>query len=335
MGEVAEILTGNRVVPGPDWSKERKLLWKLIKEEGTKQEDVAREIGKSRSAVSLYISNKLPGSGEFEEKVREYLMKIGYWEDDEQLEPAAGGEQGGPYVTDISEIGFIETEDYRRVVGVCEMAARNKEFGIVVGAPGTGKTRSLEKYVAQNEAVLVTCDQTSTVKSILIDTAVALGIEARGSSPTIARRIVQELKRRPRLLIYDEADMLKKVSLLETVRSSIYDKVKVIGVVLVGNQSLAERILEMAEDRPELARIRDRVGMFTRLQGLTNEEACRFVDGVNLTPGARKMLAEVGRKRGIRQLAKALGRLLEVTRGERIDEDLVAELNQIVLSFNT
>lgn len=329
---MAEVLEMNnaKVMPGPDWSKERRLLWKLLYEEGAKQEDVARAIGKSRTAVSLYARNVSPEREEFRKKVREYLKSINYWEEDaEEARP-----QQIDFITDPAEIGFIETDDYRRVVGVCEMSARHREFGIVIGAPGTGKTRSLEKYLESNpEAVLVTCDEMSTVKSVLIDTAEALGIPAWGSAAAIARRIVRELQNRPRLLLYDEADMLKRTSLLEALRG-IYDKARTVGVVLCGNQTLAQRIMEMAEDRPELARIKDRVGVYVKLRGLSAEEAERYLTRVNLTPGAKKMLVEVGRKRGIRRLAKAVGRLLEVTRGEKIDEDLVAELDQILLSFN-
>lgn len=332
---MADVLEMNNakveVEPGPDWSKERRLLWKLLYEEGAKQEDVARAIGKSRTAVSLYARNVSPERAEFQTRVREYMKSINYWEEDQE----EAGAQQVDFVADPAEIGFIETDDYRRVTGVCEMSARHREFGIVIGAPGTGKTRSLEKYLESNpEAVLVTCDEMSTLKSIMIDTAEALGIPAWGSAAVIAKRIVRELQNRPRLLLYDEADMLKRASLLDALRGGIYDKARTIGVVLCGNQTLAQRIMEIAEDRPELARIKDRVGIYVKLRGLSAEEAGQFLARVNLTPGAKKMLVEVGRKRGIRRLGKAAGRLLEVTRGEKIDEDLVAELDQILLSFN-
>jgi DNA transposition AAA+ family ATPase len=331
---VAEILEINdtkdtKVMPGPDWSKERRILWKLLYEEGAKQEDVACAIGKSRAAVSLYARNVSPEREEFQRKVREYLKSVKYWEEDQE----ETGLQQVDYITNVEDIGFIETDDYRRVIGVCEMSARHREFGIVIGDPGTGKTRSLERYLESNsEAVLVTCDEMSTKKSVLIDTAEALGTPTWGSAAIIVRRIVRELQKRPRLLLYDEADMLKKTSLLEALRG-VYDKARTIGIVLCGNQTLAQRIMEIAEDRPELARIKDRVGIFIKLRGLSAEEAGRFLVRINLTAGARKMLSDVGRKRGIRQLMKALGRLLEVTHGEQIDEDLVGELDQIVLSF--
>jgi DNA transposition AAA+ family ATPase len=329
MAEVLEMGEG-KMGPGSGWSKERQLLWKLLYEEGAKQDDVAKSINKSRTAVSLYARGVSPDRAEFRPKVREYLKSIKYWQEDvKEVE-----DQQGDFVVDPAEIGFIETDDYRRVTGVCEMSSHHREFGIVIGAPGTGKTCSMEKYLENNpKSVLVTCDEMSTIKSVLIDTADAIGVPAWGSAATIARRIIRELRNRPRLLIFDEADMLKRTSLLEALRG-IYDKARTVGVVLCGNQTLAQRIMEIAEDRPELARIRDRVGIYVRLQGLSAEEAEQFLARVNLTSEAKKILIEVGKKRGIRRLAKAVGRLLEITNGEIINEDLVTELDHILLSFN-
>ena len=329
--EAMEIIEGN-IEPGSDWSswsKERQLLWKLLYEEGAKQEDIAKAINKSRTAISLYARGVSPDRSEFREKIREYLKNINYWPEDTKKDEIYQG-----FVVNAAEIGFIETDDYRRITGVCEMSDRHREFGIIIGSPGTGKTCSLEKYLETNpQSVLVTCDEMSTIKSIMIDVADNIGVSAWGSAATIAKRIIQELRRRPRLLIFDEADMLKRTSLLEALRG-IYDKARTVGVVLCGNQTLAQRIMELAEDRPELARIRDRVGVYVRLHGLSAAEIEQLLARVNLTSGAKKMLVEVGKKRGIRRLVKAAESVLEITRGEVIHEDLVVELDQILLGFN-
>lgn len=329
----------NGVRPGSGWSKERALLWKVANEEGTKKSDIAQAIGMSRSAVSRYINNDYPDSEEMVKAVREYLKKIGRWEDDPaEAEAAAAAETAAPeggYIKRIKELGFVLTGDAERVQGVCRMCHLNKEFGLLTGNPGTGKTYTLEAYQKQNplEVVLVTCDETSTIKSVLVDTAEALNIDPRGTSSSLLRRIVKELKKNPRLLIYDEADLLKGPTVLEAVRG-IYDKCKTVGVVLCGNNALAERILLYAEDRPEMARLRDRIGYFRKLTGISEQEANSFLVRINATPEAKKLLTAIGRRRGIRQLVKALGRLLEVTEGDLITEDLVQELGDIVLSFS-
>lgn len=338
MAEVLKMAQAE-VTPQNDWSRERTLLWHLIygEEGGAKIIDIAKALGKSHSMVSLYARNKYPGNEKFESLVREYLIKIGRWENSQEgiVNLEEDESEPGIFKVDVTEIGQVETDDYRRVRGICRMCAAYNEFGIVVGAPGTGKTYALDifKEDSGTETVIITIDDTSTKKSILVDLAEELGIEAKGTSPTLLRKIVKELKRRPRLIIFDEADLIEKVSVLETIRA-VYDKAKTIGMVLCGNQNLAERLLVLAEERPELARIRDRIGFFRKMNGLTSEEATRFLEGINLSPGAREMLVNVGRRRGVRQLIKALSRLLEVTQGEKITEDLVEELGQIYLGFN-
>lgn len=87
----------NGVRPGSGWSKERALLWKVANEEGTKKSDIAQAIGMSRSAVSRYINNDYPDSEEMVKAVREYLKKIGRWEDDPaEAEAAAAAETAAP-----------------------------------------------------------------------------------------------------------------------------------------------------------------------------------------------------------------------------------------------
>lgn len=321
------------------WSKERTLLARLISEEGTKVTDVAEAIGKSHSLISLYARGQYTENENLRTLVRDYLTKIGKWEE-EKIETPESRQPvlfpDGGWMTSTKQFPMIYTQDLKRVWGICRMCFENKEFGVIAGDPGTGKTFALAKFqqeILSKPVAVITCDETSSVKSILIDTAEALGLVTKGASSTLMRRIVKELKQNPRLLVYDEADLLRKAAIYEAIRG-IYDKTKTIGVVLCGNHSLAERILLYAEDRPEMARLRDRVGYFQRLVGLTEEEAFSFLDKINLTVSAKEMLINIARKRGIRQLIKALGRLLDVTKGEQITEDLVSDLGQIVLSFN-
>ncbi|GAB6170756.1 hypothetical protein JCM15765_02340 [Paradesulfitobacterium aromaticivorans] len=345
LSEISEVQ--DYVTPAPDWSNERTLLHRLIREEGTLVGEVAKAIGKSHSVVSLYINGKYKASAGLETLVRNYLIKMGKWQDgNATLEVAAAVETPAgtypfppmPHVEakkGLGQIGMIKTEDMARVWGICRKSYENCEFGMIIGKPGTGKSYALEnlRNMGSMPMEIITCDETSTIKSILVDTAEALNLEIKGTSAVLMRRIVKELKRRSILLVYDEADLLRGPKVFETLRA-IYDKTQNIGVVLCGNQNLAERILSFAEDRPEMARIRDRIGYFQRLSGLTKEEAIRFLDGINCTPRAAELLVNIALKRGIRQLVKGLGRLLEVTQGETITEELVEELGQIVLSFN-
>ncbi len=315
-----------------NWSRERETLRRVVTEEGTTKADVARAIGVSRTVMSRYINNDYSESEKLRRSVRAYLIKIGRWEEKPEIAEGATEPEGG-FVTSVRELKNVSTSDSERVLGICRACLDNLEFGMITGNPGTGKTYTLENYQQQGgSTILITCDETSSVKSILVEIAEALGIFSKGTSATLMKKVVKELKRKPRLLIFDEADLLRGPRVLEAIRA-IYDKSKSAGVVLCGNHALAQRILEYAEDRPEMARLRDRIGYYQKLTGISEEEASRFLAHVNATPEAKELLTSIGRQRGIRQLVKALGRLLDVTHGEPITGDLVEELGRIVLSF--
>lgn len=313
------------------WSKEQILLHQLIRQEGTKVGDVARAVGRSHSAISQYISGKYSSAEALDPIIKDYLIDVGYWQEEtfNRVET-----ESKSHISKVTQIGVIETLDLNRVLGVCRLCYENREMGMIVGKPGTGKTFAFMQFGQANiPYALITCDETTSKKSILVDLAESLDLVTKGASSTLLRKIVKHLTSYPRLLIFDEADLLRGPAVFETIRA-IYDKAGTCGVVLCGNNNLAERILIYAEDRPELARVRDRIGYFKELTGLSTDEASQFLSGVNCTPEARRILMDIARQRGIRQLMKALGRLLDETNGSRITSDLVEELGQIVLSFN-
>lgn len=312
------------------WSQEQKVLYALVRHEGTKVGVVADAVGKSHSAISQYISGTYSSPRALDPAIREYLISVGRWQDEEEhyVDSDLSGSE------EYEQPEWIQTRDAARILGVCRRCWEKQEMGMITGDPGTGKTYTFEQLASISDLphIVITCDETSSKKSILVETCEALDLPTKGASPTLLRRIVKQLKSTPHLLIYDEADLLKGVEVYETIRA-IHDKAKV-GVVLAGNNNLAERIMVFAEGRPELARLRDRIGYFQRLTGLSSEEAEQFVTGLNASRGARQLLVDIGTGRGIRQLTKAISRLIDATNGDRITEDLVEQLGSIVLSFN-
>jgi DNA transposition AAA+ family ATPase len=315
------------------WPLERQILCGLLNE-GVTCKKVGDEISINRSTVSLYANGKPMGSVErIEQALREYFIRLGKWPETEARISKNEFKQSA------SDIGIIPTNDQARVMGVCQRAQTQMEMCMLVGAPGTGKTKITEEYQKANtNTFIITCTKRAKTKTILRKTCDAIGIENYGSSGDIEMRIMKSLIRRPgnNLLIFDEADFMNLDS-LETIRG-IFDEVNKrggkLGILLCGNEKLAQDIMIYAEERPDYARLRDRVGYFQRLYGLGELEVEKFLDGINCTQQAKSLLINIGVNRGTRQLMMALKRLLEVTKGKLISADLVQELGQIVLSFN-
>ncbi len=315
------------------WSNEKKTLCILLNDGGTCKK-VGDDIGISRSTISLYANGKLiSGIDRVERALKEYFIKIGRWPVEEMISVTSEFKQ------DVSDIGIIPTRDQARVMGVCQRAQTQSELCLLVGAPGTGKTKITKEYQKANSQVyIVTCSKRSRTKTILRRICDAIGIENYGSSGDIEMRIIKALLKRAgnSLLIFDEADFLNLDS-LETIRG-IYDEVSErdgkLGILLCGNEKLAQDIVIYAEEKPDYARLRDRVGYFQRLQGLGELEVEKFLNGINCTVHAKSDLITIGVTRGTRQLMMALKRLMEVTKGKVITSELVRELGQIVLSFN-
>ena len=338
MGLELMIDTSNKNIPvqiDSSWPMERQILIRLFNNGITKKR-IADESGIDRTYVSRYSNGKLYECVEnTEAKLRDYFKSIGEWPEEKTEQSYSG------FKRSVDEIGIIATKDHARVLGVCQRAQTRNEFCLVVGPPGAGKTKAIGEYAENNTGVyVVTCSKKTKTKTLLQKIATALEIQDYGASGALELRIIKKLKKMPvpSLLILDEADFLNLDS-LETIRY-IFDEITEdkksmkMGILLCGNEKLAEDIILYAEEKRDYERLRDRIGYFQRLSGLGELEADRFLEGINCTQEAKKLLISIGTGRSIRQLVMALKRLLDVTEGKLITGDLVRELGQIVLSFN-
>jgi len=132
---------------------------------------------------------------------------------------------------------FVTTDNVKRTLAALDPLCPALEQGLppatgrglvlLEGRTGTGKTMCCEWLATQLwYATYVRTMKLWNGPWMLEDLAAALGLAVRGSSKANLRNIVEELRRRPRLIILDEADrVVNNIRLLETIRD-IYDTTK-------------------------------------------------------------------------------------------------------------
>jgi len=142
---------------------------------------------------------------------------------------------------------FIRTRNY---IKLQEAMSRLKalpldtdRMGLAYGSFGLGKSVSLERIVAQEDAILLRCDQTWSVSSVLKRLCEELKIDERGRSNTLFNRVVEALLLEPRIIIVDEIDTLLrsgKGDVFELFRD-IHDETKSI-IFFVGMENSLAKI---------------------------------------------------------------------------------------------
>jgi len=130
------------------------------------------------------------------------------------------------YCSDISNVKRFQK-------GVATLDGRGAEeasWMLVEGEPGLGKSRALQWYSVQKDAVLVRAKAGWTIPWMLKDICYALDLDPRHSSTLMFDQIVNECVMRNPLLIVDEIEhAARKIKTLETLR----DLTDISGVTLI------------------------------------------------------------------------------------------------------
>lgn len=139
----------------------------------------------------------------------------------------------------VSDAPFIASSVSRLVFAACQRARQYRSFAIISAEVGTGKTRALREYTADNaNTVMIEADPLMSPQSLMEDlcTALSLNINARNTTREVRlKRIIDHLREINFLLVLDEAETVKPTT-LEYIRR-IRDKAE-IGVVLAGTPRL-------------------------------------------------------------------------------------------------
>jgi SpoVK/Ycf46/Vps4 family AAA+-type ATPase len=114
---------------------------------------------------------------------------------------------------------FVTTVNYSRlyeaVQGLKGLPRTAPKMGLGFGNFGLGKTFSLERIAAQENALLLRAAQTWSKTSVLSELCEELGVDVSGHSPVKYRRVLESLLSEPRIIIVDEIDALLRSSKFE------------------------------------------------------------------------------------------------------------------------
>lgn len=225
-------------------------LLNYMSENRITQSAVARSIGVSPATVNLYLSDKYNAEVDtLEQKILGFLTR--------ESEKAA---------IPIWKPAFVPTFISNRILDTARFAHLEREIGVVVGDPGSGKTVALKEYAKANpDVILVEADPGYTAKALFDDICLRVGCQSGQSLHRMFTDVVEKLRDSGRMIILDEAENLPYRALEMTRR--VHDKAE-IGILLVGMPRLMDNL---RGKRGEYAQLYSRVGKLTNLNHLRGE----------------------------------------------------------------
>lgn len=287
----------------------------MIEHEGVSQREISRESGLSQTTLSQYLKGAYPGTLEMVE------AKLGKW-----LKSRKRKAKYSKILRGSKDWADIPTATkILSLFGYCHMAGL---MGLVFGASGVGKSRSIENYreTYPNVWVATMTGAHQGVSAALEGVAHALGLkEIPGRPARLLHEIVRMLIGTDGLLIIDETQHLAAQA-LEAIRA-IHDSAG-IGVVMVGNEVVHARIAG-GKRAAVFAQLFSRLGKTLRVPGSQKAD----VAGVAGLYGVKgddeiKILWNIGRKLGgLRSVTNVLRLASVMALGEGrsgVDKDLIS-----------
>ncbi|MBT9485818.1 MAG: AAA family ATPase [Myxococcales bacterium] len=263
----------------------------------TSQNDAAKQLGYSASALSSFLRGHYAGDAdEIAMRVEEMINRA---EKREELPQVDSGAWRETTIAKLVYTGLSRCHDRRRL-------------GLITGDAGLGKTSTIDHYLGEHRsAVMVRVNSTCSRPHYLLKAiGAALGVRVPASLYEAATVVSDALRGSDRLLILDEAQRLTAPA-LEVVRD-LYDSAK-IGIVLVGNQAVQAQVYGagQAAFAQHFSRLAIHVSVTNEMITLADLEL--FVGGhiPSSDLASRKYLLELTRRGGFRTALFTLELALE------------------------
>lgn len=182
----------------------------------------------------------------------------------------------------LSQIPLIETSVYKMAALVCRQAHHGRDFGVLSGEVGVGKTTALKEYARRNPRTAMymrgTPNMNATVWNRVMVSRTGAHVHkankySHGNRAEQLAGLIEHFAGRDMLFILDEADKVAD-STLEDIRA-LSDEAE-IGVVLAGT----ERLRGMIEgDKGRHGQISSRVGFWPPvIRGISREDSDAIVN---------------------------------------------------------
>ena len=203
-----------------------------MKPDGRSQAELARNIGKSNSLVSQFISGKY---GHNVTEMRSQLIEFLNREHMRKVKKV--------------EIPHVHTSHAKSVLSVCNLVHESRTIGLIHGPSGYGKSTGLKMYLAQSTAIRIAAYSgiTSGAMFMMIFDKLNIKPPKKGSKNSymggnqglMMKTIVDVLRGKDMMIIVDEAHWLR-LQQFEQIRY-IHDESE-IPIIYCGNDEILERM---------------------------------------------------------------------------------------------
>lgn len=213
--------------------------------EGLSQAAMARESGIAPATFALWLSGKYEGNNDRVAREVEIWLAARV----EKKRAASTIQRAPEFQVTPSAKAFLELLSFAQFM---------PEISVIGGAPGIGKTTTIQYYAANNPNVWLATMQpcASTVYPMLGELAAVMQIDERVQTK-LSRAIGRKMADRGGLIVIDEAQHLDARA-LDQLRS-LYDLYGV-GIALVGNETIYSR-LDNEGRKANFAQLVSRIGM--------------------------------------------------------------------------
>ena len=244
------------------------------------QSKVAKELGVSKTVLSLFLSGTYTGNNqELAKKAAQYIH-MGTVRRSVAKAP--------PICRSVANTKAIQEK--------VQIAHLNGEIVLIYGPAGCGKSTALRDYQQNTNGVIyievdITTNSPRCVLKLILS---AMGKEPKGSTADMMQLIISKLSDTNRLLIIDEAQHLTEKT-FDDVRA-INDKAH-IGIVYSGNLSILKRMYGRQEE--EFDQLFSRVSSHCPLKNYyTLEDIKGIYTGADFSPECIKYLHQISRRKG-------------------------------------